>query len=953
MARRAASGASLQMSPSHEAFGELRGVWLLYGPTVALNNVTISFPAGCMVGLIGPDGVGKSSLLSLIAGARRIQDGEIHVFGGDIGEARHRAAICPRIAYMPQGLGKNLYPDLSVRENIEFFGRLFGQDRDERNRRIAALLKATGLDPFPDRPASKLSGGMRQKLGLCCALIHDPDLLILDEPTTGIDPLSRRQFWSLISRMRAERQGMSVIVATAYMEEAEQFDWLVAMDAGRILATGTPSAIKEKTGFSTLEESFIAFLPEERRRGYKAFSISPRAPGDGEPVIIAKGLTRRFGAFTAVDNVNFSIERGEIFGFLGSNGCGKTTTMKMLTGLLPASAGEALLFGKPIDASDMRARFRVGYMSQSFSLYTEITVRQNLDLNAHLFHLGKDAEARIAALVARFGLAPYLDQRAADLPLGIRQRLSLAVAVVHEPEILILDEPTSGVDPLARDQFWELLADLSRNDGMTVFISTHFMNEAGRCDRIALMDAGRVLAMGTPAELVKARRCANLEDAFIDYLEEANRARTAEPPPEAPASVPAIATAPAEPRRRRRSAWFSPRRMFAYTIREGLELLRDPIRLGFALLGTAFLMAVFGAGISTDVNNLSFAVLDRDNSPESRAYLEELRGSIYFIEKAPIIDQADLERRLQSGDIKAGIEIPPDFGRDIKKNLPTEVGAWVDGAMPFRAETIRGYLQSVHQQFLSDYAVRHGQAADDTSDEVREALRNQDVGMLGYANVNPAVEARIETRFLYNQDFESIYAQVPGTIALLLVEIPAILMALAIVREKELGSITNLYVTPVTRIEFLLGKQIPYIAIGMVNFGLLCLMGIFVFGVPLRGSFLVLSLGALLYVTATTGIGMLISTFCQTQIAALFGAAILTMLPATTFSGMLTPVSSLTGPSAILGIGFPMTYFLKISVGTFTKALGFQDLSTTLLQVAVFIPILTLLSLAFLRKQET
>ncbi len=235
------------MSQARGVFGELFGVSLRYGRTVALDDVTISFPAGCMIGLIGPDGVGKSSLLSLLAGARRVQSGQVHVLGGDLGDPRHRAAVCPQIAYMPQGLGKNLYPDLSVRENIEFFGRLFGQSKDEREHRIATLLKATGLDPFPDRPASKLSGGMRQKLGLCCALIHDPNLLILDEPTTGVDPLSRRQFWSLISRMRAERSGMSVIVATAYMEEAEQFDWLLAMDAGRILATGSPSDLKAKT----------------------------------------------------------------------------------------------------------------------------------------------------------------------------------------------------------------------------------------------------------------------------------------------------------------------------------------------------------------------------------------------------------------------------------------------------------------------------------------------------------------------------------------------------------------------------------------------------------------------------------------------------------------------------------------------------------------------------------
>ncbi len=930
--------------------GRISGVSLRYGKTIALDDVTLSIPKGRMVGLIGPDGVGKSSLLALLTGARRIQSGDVYVLGGNLGDARHRAAVCPQIAYMPQGLGKNLYPDLSVRENIEFFGRLFGQSRAERDTRIASLLKATGLDPFPDRLASQLSGGMRQKLGLCCALIHDPDLLILDEPTTGVDPLSRRQFWSLISRMRAEREGMSVVVATAYMEEAEQFDWLIAMNAGRVLATGSPASLKEKTGSPTLEESFIALLPEEARRGHKAFSIPPRAPGDEMPVIVARNLTRRFGTFTAVNNVSFSIKRGEIFGFLGSNGCGKTTTMKMLTGLLPASSGEVLLFGKPIEATDMRARFRVGYMSQSFSLYTELTVRQNLSLHAHLFHLGKQAHERIAALVTRFGLAPYLDQRAADLPLGIRQRLSLAVAIVHKPEILILDEPTSGVDPLARDAFWDLLADLSRNDGMTVFISTHFMNEAARCDHIALMNAGRVLAMGTPADLIKARGSSNLEEAFISYLEEATPASGQASPR---ALVQAKAGLPIANTRGPAKIWFSPRRLFAYAIREGLELLRDPIRMGFALLGTAFLMAVFGAGISTDVNNLSFAVLDRDNSHESRAYLEELRGSAYFIEKAPIATTADMEQRLRSGDIKAAIEIPPDFGRDIKKNVPTEVGAWVDGAMPFRAETIRGYLQAAHQQYLTDYAVRTGQTADDTPDDMREALRNKDISLFGTPNVNPAVQARIETRFLYNQDFESIYAQVPGSIALLLVMIPAILMALAIVREKELGSITNLYVTPVTRIEFLLGKQIPYIIIAMINFGILCLMGIFLFGVPIRGNFFVLLLGALLYVTATTGIGMLISSFCKTQIAALFGAAILTMLPATTFSGMLTPVSSLTGLPHLMGIGFPMTYFLKISVGTFTKALGFQDLSVPLLQVAIFIPILTILSLAFLRKQES
>jgi len=895
-----------------------------YGATCALAAVTLDVPSGCMVGLIGPDGVGKSTLLGLIAGAKRLQDGSIEVLGGDMADKRHRTTVCPRIAFMPQGLGKNLYPDLSVRENVEFFGRLFGQSRGERAARIGDLLESIGLAPFADRPAKKLSGGMRQKLGLCCSLIHDPDLLILDEPTTGVDPLSRRQFWELIDRIRARRERMSVIVATAYMEEAERFDWLIAMNSGRVLAAAAPARLKAQTSTTTIEDAFIALLRGPQAREHARLQIPPRTI-DGKLVIVARDLTCRFGDFTAVDHVSFDIERGEIFGFVGSNGCGKTTTMKMLTGLLTPTEGEAWLFGRPIDAGDIGSRRRVGYMSQSFSLYAELTVRQNLDLHARLFHLAAvEARHRVADLIRRFDLKDYASQLASGLPLGIRQRLSLAVAVVHGPDVLILDEPTSGVDPLARDRFWELLIDLSRHQGVTIFVSTHFMNEAARCDRIALMDAGKVLATDTPKNLVAARGANDLEDAFIRYLEEAGGAQSSPAIEIAPsAAEPAggsIAVLPA----------FSARRMLAYTIRESLELLRDPIRLAFALVGTAFLMLVMGFGITNDVNSLSFAVLDHDNSFESRAYLEELRGSSYFVEQPPIKDANDLHDRLQSGQVTATIEIPPGFGRDVKRGRATEVGAWIDGAMPFRAETIHGYLQGVHQQYLTDPAIR---------------------GNAPGATVRPPADIAI--RFRYNQDFDSVYAMVPSALAMQLALIPAILMALAIVREKELGSITNLYVTPVTRIEFLLGKQLPYIALAMVNFIVMFLMSLFVFDVPLKGSFVTLALGALVYVTATTGYGMLVSAFTSTQIAALFGTAILTVLPATMFSGMMTPVSSLTGIGAIMGRLFPMTYFLPVSVGTFTKGLGFADLGGHLVALAMFIPALTLLSLVMLRKQET
>ena len=908
-----------------------------YGDVAALDGIDLSLPAACMVGLIGPDGVGKSSLLALVSGARQIQAGHVEVLGGDIGQRRFRASVQPRIAYMPQGLGKNLYPTLSVFENVDFFGRLFGQGRAERAVRIDELLASTGLSPFRDRPAAKLSGGMKQKLGLCCALIHDPDLLILDEPTTGVDPLSRRQFWELIDSIRARRPGMSVLVATAYMEEAERFDWLVAMDDGKVIGTGTPAELRAQTGQTTLDGAFIQLLPEARRQVHHALVIPPRVGDGGVYAIEAEGLSQRFGDFTAVDRVSFQIEPGEIFGFLGSNGCGKTTTMKMLTGLLPPSEGSASLFGKAVDARDLETRKQVGYMSQAFSLYGELTVAANLDLHARLFHLPEVRRGpRIAELMQRFGLDEYAGQSAVDLPLGIRQRLSLAVAVVHEPKLLILDEPTSGVDPVARDQFWELLVELSRQHGVTIFISTHFMNEAERCDRISLMHAGKVLASDTPAGLCAARGEPTLEAAFISYLEEATgvskaAAQAVAQPAPLPGGEPAAPDRPGPSLKlspgRGESPRFSLRRLLGYAYRESLELRRDPIRLAFALLGSVLLMFVLGFGISMDVEGLRFAVLDRDQSPESRAYVQNIAGSRYFIERPPIVDTAELDRRMNNGELALAIDIPANFGRDLRRGRSPEIGMWIDGAMPYRGETVRGYAEGMHLQYVQQI--------------IKEAT-----------GLSTAYPVNIVSRYRYNQDVKSIYAMVPAVIPLLLIFIPAILMALGVVREKELGSITNLYVTPVTRLEFLLGKQLPYIVVAMISFVLLLIQSQLVFHVPIKGSLLALSVATLLYVIVTTGFGLLVSTFTSTQIAALFGTAIMSMLPTVSFSGLTSPVSSLEGAGYWIGQFFPATYFLVICRGIFTKALDFADLLPHLIKLAAFIPVLTLLAVLLLRKQE-
>lgn len=910
-----------------------------YGKTRALDGIDLDIPAGRIVGLIGPDGVGKSTLLSILAGARIIQQGKVEVLGGDMAQRAHRDHACPRIAYMPQGLGKNLYPTLSVEENLQFFARLFGHGAAERRRRIDLLTRSTGLDPFLARPAGKLSGGMKQKLSLCCALIHDPDFLILDEPTTGVDPLARAQFWDLIARIRADQPNMSVIVATAYMDEAQRFDWLIAMDQGHVLATGTPAELLASTGQSTLESAFIHLLPASRREGYAPVEIPPLPDGDEDDIAIeAEGLTMRFGDFVAVDHVSFRIRRGEIFGFLGSNGCGKSTTMKMLTGLLPASEGRAWLFGHEIDPDDLDVRRRVGYMSQSFSLYSELTVHQNLVLHARLFQVpAEHIPDRVQAMAERFGLIDVLDMLPDSLPLGIRQRLSLAVAMVHEPELLILDEPTSGVDPIARDDFWRLLITLSRRNRVTIFISTHFMNEAERCDRMSMMHAGRVLDSDRPAELVRKRGAQTLEEAFIGYLLEASGETppsgptapdTPTPEPPSVPDTPAVtAAAPQPAARASRIPAFSLARLLSTLHRESMELRRDPVRGTLALLGSLILMFVIGFGISLDVENLRFAVLDRDNTTISRDYALNLSGSRYFIEHAPILNEADMDHRMRSGELSLAIEIPPGFGADLLHGRTADISAWIDGAMPLRAETIKGYVQAMHREWLAQQA--------------RERL-GMPIGQL----------ASLETRFRYNPDVRSLPAMVPVVIPLMLIMLPAMLTALAVVREKEIGSIINLYVTPLSRTEFLLGKQIPYIGLALVNFAAMCLLAVTVFGVPIKGSLATLALAATVFCTASTGLGLLASAMTRSQVAAMFFTLIATLIPAIQFSGLLDPVSSLEGLGRLIGQVYPAAHMFTISRGVFNKALGFQDLWPSIGLLALSIPFILGSAIALLRKQD-
>ena len=1021
-----------------------------YGKTLALDDVSLDIPKGATVGLIGPDGVGKSTLLSLMAGVKVIQDGRVEVLGGDMADKDVRRDLSHRIAFMPQGLGRNLYPTLSVYENIDFHARLFGLDGQERTRQIARLMEATRLAPFSDRAAGKLSGGMKQKLSLCCALVHSPDLLILDEPTTGVDPLSRRQFWALVDDLRREHAGMTVIVATAYIEEAQRFERLLAMDAGRLLENKPTADVLADYGTDVLEEAYVKMLPPEKQQGSGGLDITPFVPDPAAPPAMeAHELTKRFGDFTAVDHVSFTIQKGEIFGFLGSNGCGKSTTMKMLTGLLEATEGAATLLGKPIDAGGLDTKMRVGYMSQAFSLYEELSVRRNLDLHARLYQMGAKGAAAVEEALQQFDLADVADTAPASLPLGIRQRLQLAAACLHHPEVLILDEPTSGVDPAARDMFWRHLLKLSREDKITIFVSTHFMNEAARCDRISFMHKGRVLAVGTPAELAARQNAPDLEEAFVQYLIEAEGWEGVErlSSQEAahseneqrefgqdvdgvreqsshtlPAETPAVGcvaqathaevasddrhselsddlqgkdtgssetpngvreqsshTLPAETpavgcvaqathaevasddrhselsddlqgkdkgssetqnnvrepsshtlRDNPNTQTFKYRFSMIWTFarREAKELLRDKIRLFFAVFGPLIIMMSVSWGISFDVRNLKFAVYDRDQTAASRELVEYFDGSRYFLQQPPIQSEAEIDTVLKSSGAILVIDIPSGFGRDLARGLKPEVGFYVDGSMPFNATNIRGYIGSLITAYTKDRIAESG------------------------LPVSLKAPAGIEPRFMYNQDFDSINAIAPGVMMLVLMMIPAMMSAVGVVREREIGSIANFYASPAAVAQYLIGKQLPYIAVGMVNFAAMMLMIIYLFGVPLKGSFAGLAVGTLLMVSASTALGLLISCFVRSQLAAIFATAIITMIPAQTYSGFLYPLSTMEGGALVIGKTFPSSWYYTVSVGSFTKGLHTADLLHEYAAIAAFAATSLILACLLLKKQE-
>ena len=538
-----------------------------YKTCLAVDGVDLAVGRGEIYGLIGPDGAGKSSLMKAVAGVLSYDAGVVEVFGTAIDSEQAAERVKGRLGFMPQGLGLHLYPDLSVEENIDFFARLRLVSEEALSERKARLLSVTRLDKFRDRSMKHLSGGMKQKLGLICTLIHEPELAILDEPTTGVDPVSRRDFWAILAELIGEK-GMTALVSTAYMDEAVRFHRLSFLSSGIPLVSGTPAEVlaSHPGSMVTFEASPQLEAVARLRRAYKQVeamgaklhvftdetdpvraregieaslgdirpeliqvdepdledvfvglllrrSASPAAPEWpaavwGSPhdglAIEARELIRDFGTFRAVDRVSFQVKAGEIFGLLGSNGAGKTTVIKMLNGILPPTGGAGRVAGADMKTVGGVIKERIGYMSQAFSLYLDLTVEENIRLFAGIYGIGRGrAKERFEWIVAMAGLRGYEASLTGRLPMGVRQRLALGCALVHRPRVLFLDEPTSGVDPIGRRQLWDILSRLAREEGVAILVTTHYVSEAEHCDHLALMYAGRIVAQGAPAVMKK------------------------------------------------------------------------------------------------------------------------------------------------------------------------------------------------------------------------------------------------------------------------------------------------------------------------------------------------------------------------------------------------------------------------------------------------------------------
>jgi ABC-2 type transport system permease protein len=947
----------------------------------ALDGVSFEVSRGSLSALVGPDGAGKTTLMRLITGLLTADAGQLTVL--DIDVAAHPQQVQNRLGYMPQRFG--LYEDLSVQENLDLYADLHGVSLDERRRRYPQLMEMTALGPFARRLAGRLSGGMKQKLGLACTLVRSPELLLLDEPTVGVDPLSRRELWEIILRL-VDVEGITVFVSTSYLDEAERCRQAIVLHQGRVLADGNPAEVEALAEGRTFlvappvgqtarglqsrllhESSVVDAVPEggqvrlvvaeppqdERARfalagGDRVTPAPPRfedgfmvllhrnaparpvaapielehppARDGGGPVVECHNLVRRFGAFTAVDHVSFKVRRGEVFGLLGPNGAGKTTTFRMLCGLLAASEGTLRVAGVDLRRARASARARIGYVAQKFSLYGQLAVGENLDFFAGAYGLyGAKRAQRMAWAVEQFELHDVTRMPAEQLPGGYKQRLAMAAALMHQPEIVFLDEPTSGVDPLARREFWQRITTLAEQ-GMTVIVTTHFMEEAEYCDRVAILDSGRILAQGTPAEIRRAARpgvaaATSMEEAFIAIVELARKSTEGAASRQVADEVVA----------RGGGARLPPhaRRVWSLVRKEVWQMMRDASSVAIGIVLPVILILLFGYGLSLDVRDAPLALVLEDQSPEATALAGAFQLSPYF--DARLVTSMPQARQLMlAEEVDAIVCIRSNFTRNLTLGQ-AEIQVLIHGTDANRARILQRYIEGAVGTWSA-----------------RRAAEGRPLA------VGPVT---ISDRMWFNEANESRYFLVPGLIVLIMTLIGAFLTALVMAREWERGTLESLFVTPVRAQEILLSKTIPYFVLGMIGLALCIVTTQFLFHVPLRGSLWVLLGASMLYLLVALNIGLFVSASVKSQFVASELTIIVTFLPAMMLSGFLFDLRSVPTFVRLVTYVLPARYFVAILQSVFLAGNVWTVFLPSIAVLAVMAVFLRALARLSTRKQ--
>jgi ABC-2 type transport system permease protein len=918
------------------------------GHALAIDHLDARIEPGRVTGLVGPDGAGKTTLLRLFAGLLLPTEGRLTICGAD--PATELAKLRQDVSYMPQRFG--LYEDLSVQQNLNLYADLCNVLGSERDQAFERLLTFTDLKRFTQRLAGALSGGMKQKLGLACALIRKPKLLLLDEPSVGVDPISRRELWKMVYEL--VDQGIGVIWSTSYLDEAERCAEVLLLSEGKVLYSGRPKELTNRVAGRCLlvagagqagrqllsralkrpdvvdaviqgasvrlvmkqdvavpsaselgvgnleikqtpprfEDAFVDLLGGAPKGESALFGLPNASDSAGDSVVVeAVGLTKKFGDFTAANDISFKIGRGEIFGLLGPNGAGKSTTFKMMCGLLRPTAGQAFVAGLDLYEAAGAARGRVGYMAQKFSLYGDLSARQNLAFFAGVYGLsGTHRREATARVIAAFKLEPYLDTNSSDLPLGFKQRLALACAIMHEPAVLFLDEPTSGVDPLTRREFWSHINAMVER-GVTVMVTTHFLDEAEYCDRIGLVYRGRVIAEGTPDELkdrVRSQQTPEptLEDAFIDLVEEfdRNEGRTANPAPiethpQFVASHGLIHEVAGAVRRRR---------MAALIRKESQQIVRDPSSFLIAGILPLLLLFVYGFGVSLDLKRVPVGLVVEQSSPEANSFVASFRDSRYFDVRL-VRHRAAVSEELVSGRLNGVVVLAADFSERLGRGETAPIQVLVDGSDPNTAGLVAGYVQLLWANWLQQESLALGNLVS----------RPKAVSLI-----------TTEPRVWFNPEINSYYALLPGAIAIILTLIGTLLPALVVAREWERGTMEALLTTPVTPLDLLVGKLVPYYVLGLVALTLSVSVTVFGFGVPFRGSILALFLISTAYLCVTLALGLLISTLTKNQFAAGQAALVVGFLPAFLLSGYIFEIDSMPAPLRLLTALLPPRYYV-------------------------------------------